>query len=276
MRDAVLLVNRLLGKAERLRRRGELAAITRAFDDLEVLELGGPSRIFMRGGLLPVYERIAAHDLADHAESTLWDAYRPGSVKPRRQFLAEAGDLGVVPEGSYGGLLASHVLEHLANPLAALREWRRAVVDGGPLLIVIPHRDYTFDHRRAVTPLAHLVADELMAVDEDDLTHVEEILAHHDPRHDHFDGSRAAFAQRCRENAIHRGLHHHVFVTRSAAETVARAGLRPEIVTARRPHHIVILARGTGAVDGRDDELERAIARAVAHSPFPSDAGRRS
>ena len=275
MRDAVLLANRLLAKAEPLRRRDQLTAMTRAFDGLAVLEVGGPSRIFMHGGLLPVYERLAAHDMADYAESTLWDVHRPGSVTPRRQFLAEAGHLGV-PDSAYGGLLASHVLEHLANPLAALREWRRVVVDSGPLLIVVPHRDYTFDHRRAVTPIEHLVEDELAQVGEDDLTHVEEILAHHDPRHDHFEGSWEAFAQRCRDNATNRGLHHHVFVTRSAAEAVAVAGLRPQIVTARRPHHVAILATG-GVRDGRDDdELERTIARALAKSPFPSDAGRRS
>jgi hypothetical protein len=274
MRDAVLLVNRLLARAEPWRGRRELAAMVRAFDGLEVLEVGGPSRIFMRGGLLPIYERLAAHDMADRAESTLWDIHRPGGVTPRRRFLAEAGDLGV-PNGAYGGLLASHVLEHLANPLAALREWRRAVVDGGPLLIVVPHRDYTFDHSRAVTPIEHLVEDDLARVGEDDLTHVEQILARHDPRHDHFDGSWEAFEQRCRDNAIHRGLHHHVFVTRSAAETAARAGLRPQIVTARRPHHIAILARGGAGAEGAE-EVERVIARALARSPFPSDdRGRR-
>lgn len=54
------------------------------------------------------------------------------------------------PEG-FDGILASHVLEHLPDPLAAMREWHRLLKPGGQLLVKVPHfsRGFTHpDHRR--------------------------------------------------------------------------------------------------------------------------------
>lgn len=270
-RETALLLNRGIAKVERLRRPDELRRIASVFEGLTALEIGGPSQIFDRRGLLPVYSGVMHCDLVNYASETLWDGHARAPIAIRRRFVAEAVDLGV-PTDSYGGLLASHVLEHVANPLAALREWQRVVASGGPLLIVLPHRDYTFDHRRDVTRLAHLVEDYRADVAEDDLTHLDELIARHDPRHDEFIGDRAAFIQRCRDNERHRIMHHHVFVTRAVVELIEHAGLKIEAVTARRPHHIIILARtprGSGIAADGSQEL---LAGALAKSPFPSDA----
>ncbi len=240
--EAAFLLDRALAKVERVRRPGELRTIAGAFEALAVLEIGGPSRIFGRRGLLAVYPRLRSCDLADYASATLWDARPPPPPAVGRRFVAEAADLGVA-DGSYEGLVASHVLEHVANPLGALREWTRVVAAGGPLLVVLPHRDRTFDHRRPITPLAHLVEDDRASVGEDDMTHLDEVLALHDLRRDPLAGDRAAFERRCRDNARNRGMHHHVFDTPAAVELVEHAGLRVDVVSARRPHHIVVLAR---------------------------------
>ena len=114
---------------------------------------------------------------------------------------------------------------------------------GGPLLIVVPHRDRMFDHRQPVTPLQHYLDDAEAAVGENDLSHVGEVLALHDGRHDHFDGSRAAFERRCWANAQHRALHHHVFVPASAVALVEAAGLVVAHVMVLRPYHVAVLAR---------------------------------
>ena len=42
------------------------------------------------------------------------------------------------PDGSFDRLIATHVLEHIPNPVAALREWDRVVKKGGLLSIVLP------------------------------------------------------------------------------------------------------------------------------------------
>ena len=270
-REARLLANLALAKLEPYRRRAEVRPILSAFERLHVLEVGGPSAVFRRGALLPVYCVITARDAVDYASSTLWQG--DGSAPtPLREFVAEATALEC-PDEAYGGLLASHVIEHTANPLGALAEWGRVVAKGGPLLIVVPHREMTFDHRREVTSLEHLRDDERAGTREDDLTHVREVLALHDRRHDFFDGDAAAFERRCWENARHRTLHHHVFSTRSATRCVHAAGLDVIDVFASRPHHIVILARRPTEAEAQPIAGHR-LHDALRRSPFASDRRR--
>lgn len=42
------------------------------------------------------------------------------------------------PDESFDRLIATHVLEHISNPVAVLREWNRVVKKGGLLSIVLP------------------------------------------------------------------------------------------------------------------------------------------
>ncbi len=52
---------------------------------------------------------------------------------------------------SFEEIFASHVLEHLKDPFAAMREWRRLLKPGGKLIIRVPHfsRGFTHpDHKR--------------------------------------------------------------------------------------------------------------------------------
>jgi predicted SAM-dependent methyltransferase len=72
--------------------------------------------------------------------------------------LAEATQLPVRP-GSLDFLIASHVLEHLPFPLAALRSWYEALAPEGILLLKVPDKRFTFDVHRSRTPLAHLLEE---------------------------------------------------------------------------------------------------------------------
>ena len=56
-------------------------------------------------------------------------------------------------------LLSEHVLEHLPNPIIALREFRRVLKRDGILFLFLPHPERTFDRYRAVTSLEHLYED---------------------------------------------------------------------------------------------------------------------
>ena len=244
------------------------------------LEIGGPSANFGPRGFLPVYAVASCIDNCNFGHDTTWEGevregatFRFSSRKPPgRQYVAEATDLGRIADESYDFLLSSHAIEHSANPLRALFEWTRVVKPGGLLAIIIPHKDGTFDHRRPVTPLAHLIEDLESDVGEDDLTHLGEILALHDLTLDPGGGDLAAFEARSRRNLENRCLHQHVFDTASAVAMIDHAGLEIEFVQTLTPHDIVVIARrpsSSPAVQRRD--VAGLLAAARRNSPFASD-----
>ncbi|RPI55036.1 MAG: class I SAM-dependent methyltransferase, partial [Deltaproteobacteria bacterium] len=47
---------------------------------------------------------------------------------------------GLVP-GTYDYVYSSHLLEHLRDPVTALRNWWNLLKPGGYLLLLVPHRD---------------------------------------------------------------------------------------------------------------------------------------
>lgn len=224
-------------------------------------------------GLLPVYSRLAALDTLDFSEQTIWSGASKLPRQHRRTLIGEARRLDAVADHSYDAVLASHVIEHIADPIGALREWQRVVRPGGHLLLLVPHRDGTFDHRRPVTTVEHLLSDAERQMGEDDLTHLPEILELHDLERDPGAGSRENFERRSLENARMRALHHHCFDTRSVAEMCEAAGLSVLMLKPRLDFHIVCLARVGAPPPGQPPSpfSEAELARELANSPFPSD-----
>jgi SAM-dependent methyltransferase len=249
------------------------------------LELGGPSAFFEARGLFPAYSEAARIDNCNFGRETLWEGsigerpdfhYNPGRA-PGKQYISEATALGFAPDVSYDFLLSSHMLEHSANPLRALHEWSRVLKPNGTLLLVLPHKEGTFDHQRPVTPLEHLVQDFEGGTGEDDLTHLPEILALHDLHMDVGVASLQEFEARSARNYENRALHQHVFDTRAAVELVDHARFQIRAAEAARPMHIAILATrlAAGAIpDNRRFLSDVAVYRRT--SPFRSDRlGRR-
>jgi SAM-dependent methyltransferase len=180
------------------------------------LEIGGPSMLFKT--TLPLYQIIKDLDGVNFSTHTAWE----GSIKAGRhfnfigakkgmQFIAEASDLTALQDQSYEFLLSSNCLEHVANPIKALMEWKRVIQPGGALILVLPNKAGNFDHKRPTTPLAHLVEDFEKGTSEHDLTHLDEILALHDLSMDPPAGTPEQFRTRSLDNFNNRTLHHHVF-----------------------------------------------------------------
>ncbi len=67
--------------------------------------------------------------------------------------------LSALADESQDFVVASHLLEHLADPLTQLDDMHRVLKRGGVALIFLPDRRYTFDRKRSPTPLEHLIAD---------------------------------------------------------------------------------------------------------------------
>ena len=215
------------------------------------LEIGGPSSVFTTGGILPIYAGAARRDNVNFSSNTAWEAglsdgdeFRFSPTKPPgRQFLCEASALHGIADASYDFLLSSHCLEHVANPLGALCEWRRVIRPGGHLIIILPDPSRTFDHRRRVTELAHLQADLISKKGEDDLSHLDEILSLHDLRRDYQAGTRAAFHARSLLNAKNRCLHHHVFDLALMRNALAETGWQVLGDERVRPLHLIALGQ---------------------------------
>jgi SAM-dependent methyltransferase len=216
------------------------------------LEVGGPSEIFGRAGILPIYPGIERLDNCNFAAETIWEgAIQEGTTfrydadrAPGTQYVAEATDLRGIPSEAYDFILSSHVIEHTANPLRALSEWLRVLKSDGILLLVVPHKDGTFDHRRPVTSMDHLLEDFRRSTQEDDLTHLPEILELHDLDRDTA-GSFEEFKRRSEQNPRNRGLHHHVFDTKLVVEIVLHLGLRIHAVECMLPYHIIAVVQKT-------------------------------
>lgn len=236
---------------------------------MRALEPGGPSKLFEAGGVIPVYPQLSALDVLDYADRTIWTEHAPpaGRRGPRpNRVIGEAGRLEGFADGSYDALLSSHVIEHLANPIGALRRWGEVVRPGGRILIVAPHLEGTFDHRRPVTTLDHLREDDERGTGEDDLTHLDEVVELHDLSRDPGSEDRETFERRARENPATRAMHHHTFTSRTLAATVAEAGLSLIVLKPQPPMNIICVCQ-IGATAMADAELERLLAA----SPFPAD-----
>lgn len=182
------------------------------------LEVGGPSRIFLKEGFVPIYPIVKELDGCNFSKETLWEhgleegqTYKYGD-KIGYQFICEATNLEekILPN-QYDFIISSNCLEHSANPLKVLVRFVMAVKSGGLILLVLPKKEVTFDHKRKTTTYTHLYEDYKRDVGEDDLTHLPEILEFHDLSLDPPAGTLEQFKERSLKNYENRGLHHHVF-----------------------------------------------------------------
>ena len=215
------------------------------------LEIGGPSGVFRDAGLLPLYRYVAGLDNCVFSIETIWEGRRPeGQIygyHPQRangfNFVREATNLRGIADSQYDFVLSSHNLEHIANPVKALKEWIRVVKPDGAIVILLPDYRRTFDHRRKPTTIEHMLEDYELGRDERDLTHLEEIVELHDLSRDPAAGSSDQLRQRSLRNFENRCLHHHVFDERNSRELFESAGLKVEVLELAKPHHIAALAR---------------------------------
>jgi SAM-dependent methyltransferase len=210
------------------------------------LEIGGSSATFADTGILPLYRHVGSLDNAVYSAST------PFSNDPRgndfqfhsrkavgRNLILESSALTDLKDGTYDFVLSSHCLEHCANPIKALREWTRVVHSGGAIIVILPHGRHTFDRRRPLTSLEHMLEDWRRDVGEDDKTHIEEMYSLHDfslspmaPK-----ALRAALDDSFRSRCVH----HHVFDETNCRALLEESGLEVVSVEFVRPFHIVSL-----------------------------------
>jgi hypothetical protein len=111
-----------------------------------------------------------------------------------------------------------------------------------------------------VTTLEHIEADFARSTGEDDATHVEEFIELCDLGRVPDRLSREAFAERTRDHAANRTVHHHVFDTELAVRLLDRAGFQLLSVETALPFHIVAVARANAPRPGNAPFLARSAA----------------
>jgi SAM-dependent methyltransferase len=132
----------------RLRNTRDSALAHRYLDGLTGIEIGGAAHNAFHLDTVNVDRTAALDTVYKQEEREL--AGRPMPV----DVVAEGHDLPFDDE-SVDFVLASHVIEHMPDPIAALLEWKRVAREY--VFVVAPHRDRTFDRARPVTPLAELI-----------------------------------------------------------------------------------------------------------------------
>ena len=196
------------------------------------VEIGGPSGIFDSNGYLPVYPVIRELDGVNFSQKTLWEgtlkegAFFKYENKYGYQYIAEGTDLPVIKNEQYGFVLSCNNLEHIANPLKALFEWKRILKDKGILILIVPNKKWNFDHLRPYTTFEHIVDDYKNNTDENDLAHLVEILKLHDLKRDPQAENFIAFEKRSKNNYENRSLHHHVFNLELLQKMIDYAGMK--------------------------------------------------
>lgn len=167
---------------------------------------------------MPIYNVIKNLDGCNFSSTTIWEgelkegkSYKYDKSKLGYQYICDGTNLGKIPAEYYNFVLSYNSLEHIANPLKAIKEWLRVIKPKGILLLVLPNKDTNFDHKRLVTSFDHLLSDFEKNIQEDDLSHLDEILKLHDLSLDPPYSNFNQFRERSLKNYENRCLHHHVF-----------------------------------------------------------------
>jgi len=197
----------------------DFSQVSKLFADKTGLEVGGPSGVFRDKGFIPIYKIIKELDGCNFSGTTIWEGklnsgetylFHPNKKKGT-QYISEASDLGSIPNEKYNFVISSNCLEHVANPMKAVKDWLRVLKLEGIILLILPNKKYCFDHKRPVTKFSHVLDDFNKNIGEDDLTHLDEILKLHDLRMDEAAGGFEQFKERSLKNFENRALHQHIF-----------------------------------------------------------------
>jgi len=219
------------------------------FKGLSGLEIGGPSFAFTQRGFIPIYKHIKALDGCNFSSDTVWEGkIKSGNTyqfenKVGYQYILDGSALTEIKDEQYDFVLSCHNLEHIANPIKALLEWKRVLKQGGYLLLILPNKLGTFDIKRDYTTFEHILEDYKYNISETDNTHIEEIIRLHDHSRNPIKISIEEFNDLINNNFVSRCAHHHVFNMTLIEEMLNYIDLKVILAQNFSSIHIVVLAK---------------------------------
>lgn len=214
------------------------------------VEIGGKSFVFSEDGPVPFYKVIQNLDNINFCDQTFWGTYTEGEnfiFNPKKQIgkqiIADATNLSILQDNSYDFMFSSHVIEHIANPIKALFEWKRIIKTSGYLVIIAPNMRYTYDRKRPLTKFDHILDDYLKDTLESDSTHFEEVIKMHDIDFDSTVNLTEEHIKRTLENSQTRIVHHHTFQMPLLISIVEYCGFKIIDKQSFAPYHLIVIAK---------------------------------
>jgi len=74
-------------------------------------------------------------------------------IKKRKVIINDATNITNINDETYDFCFSSHSLEHIANPLKAIKEWLRIIKKDGYIIIIVPEKSVCFDHKENILNL---------------------------------------------------------------------------------------------------------------------------
>lgn len=220
------------------------------FKDKSGIEIAGLSPVFSEKGPVPLYKIIKQLDNINYSGKTFWGNFDEGenfqfniNKQKGRQFIADTTDLSIIADNSYDFLISSHVIEHIADPIKALNEWKRVVKPAGFLLIIAPNMNFTYDRNRLLTKLDHIINDFKNHTNESDSTHFEEVIKMHDLSNDSTVNSYEEHVKRTLDNLNTRIVHHHTFNMKLLIKLLEYCDFKIISNQSVRPYHLIVIAQ---------------------------------
>lgn len=105
------------------------------------------------GARVTYVDRLPTEELRVHYHELEGQELAPVEV------LGTAEDLSAFGDGSLDFVIANHLIEHMEDPIRALKEFHRVLRPRGLLFMCVPDARVTFDKHRKLTTDAHLVEE---------------------------------------------------------------------------------------------------------------------
>ena len=186
------------------------------FNDLYGLEIGGPSKSLYDLG---IYHHISKLDGFNIFENNYWQhnfssQYTlPNHWKIENKIFGKQYNIDISEyfniNKNYDFIISSDVIEHFANPIKNIFNMKKYLVNNKSFIFsIIPNYEKTFDRKRKLTPLDHIIEDYISNVDESDITHIQDQLENFD---ESWGGNKIDLIANAERNFETRVVHHHTY-----------------------------------------------------------------
>jgi predicted SAM-dependent methyltransferase len=175
-------------------------------------------------------------------------------------------ELATVADASQDFLIANHFLEHTQDPIATLQNHLRVLRPGGHLYLAIPLKHATFDARRPVTSIEHLMQDHRDGPEGSLQQHYEEWATLVEGSAQEQVADRVADL-RARDYSIHFHVWDEPALLELMAHLRAELHLPFRLKRAQRNHYeLIVILQKTSPVAGAPERLCRAAQQAAPSS----------